>query len=1189
MNQFVFRLLYFISVSGLLLASCKNEKTQFTRLESTKTGIDFSNIITERDTQNIMDMEFVYNGGGIAIGDVNGDGLDDLYFSANQEENRLYLNEGNLHFKDITETAGVRKKNRYQWSSGVNMADINLDGKLDIYVCNSISPDPEQRRNMLFINQGNDANGIPRFTEMSKEYGLDNASHSAHAQFFDSDNDGDLDVFIGVNFIDHRFPNQFVHRVSDGTAPTRDILLRNDWNDTLQHPVFTDISLKAGIVWAGYSHSTIICDFNEDGWQDIYVANDYLSNDLLYINNKNGTFTNRIADIFKHQAMSAMGSDLGDIDNDGRPDLVATEMQPWYNKRKKLFQSGSSYQTYLFNEQYQYEYQYTRNVLQRNAGIDPETGLPRFGDIGLLAGVQETDWSWSPLLADFDNDGFRDLYITNGFPRDVTDHDYAEFRKSIASSLATKQELYDMIPQVKSSNFMFHNRGDLTFEDVTQNWGLTLPSFSNGAAYADLDNDGDLDVITNNIDDPAFVFRNNDNPNKNKTAKNNHYLRVNLKGAAKNPDAFGAKATAYTNVQQHTAFLISGRGYLSKSENTLHFGLGSAESVDSVVVCWPDGRRSVERQIPINQTITLNYQSTQPTVVPSTAGSYFFKNVTSSTGLHYKDTENDFIDFNYQRTLPHKLSQYSPAFCVGDANGDGLDDVLITGSGQYPETWFWQQPNGQFRSEKVQYKKSADIKEEDAGALLFDADSDGDNDLYLVRGSGQFPEGDSLYQDVLCVNDGKGKFHVDAAALPILRANGSCVKAADYDGDGDLDVFVGSRVLPRSYPFPDRCYLLRNDSEGKDRPRFTDVTQATCPALLKPGMISDAIWTDFNSDGTPDLILAGEFMPLTFFANKKGRLEDITAHTGLADQRGWWNSLAGADLDNDGDMDYVAGNFGQNLYFRCTGEEPLRVYGKDFDKNNSIDPFISCYWRDSLSKKHEYFYHPREDMVKQLPPIRKKINTYGAYGIATVQDIFSPADLEGALILSATQLQTSIIENLGGGKFALHALPNEAQLAPVFGILPYDVDGDERLDLLLSGNDYGMELQQGRADAFNGLVLLNTGNWQFTPVNMEKSHFIIPKEGRGLATLIVGQDRELILATQNRDSLRVFQPVQPSKGRLIRLRPDEVRAELSLSNGQRRAVECYWGNSFGAQSSRTMRAGEKGIQIFNRSGGTRVQ
>jgi enediyne biosynthesis protein E4 len=1113
---------FFVSLLFFFGAGCQ-EKKQFTRLKASESGVDFANIITERDTQNILDMEFVYNGGGIGIGDLNGDGRDDLYFTGNQVENRLYLNEGNLRFKDVTKEAGVLKKNQYQWSSGVNIVDLNVDGKADIYVSNSVSPDSEQRRNLLFINQGNDASGIPKFVEMGRAYGLDDPSHSAHTQFFDCDNDGDLDAFIGVNFIDHQYPNQFVNRLSDGTAPTRDILLRNDWNEALGHPVFTDISLQAGIVWAGYSHSSLVWDFNEDGWQDIYVANDYLSNDLLYINNKNGTFTNRIADIFKHQAMSAMGSDLGDVDNDGRPDVVVTEMQPWYNKRKKLFQGGSSYQMYLFNEQYKYEYQYTRNVLQRNAGIDPSNGLPRFSDIGLMAGVQETDWSWSPLLADFDNDGFRDLYVTNGFPRDVTDHDFAEFRKTITSTLTSKQELHDMIPQVKSSNFMFRNRGDMTFEDVSAKWGLDVPSFTNGAAYADLDNDGDLDIITNNIDDPAFVWRNNTNPLENKDATKGHFLRVQLAGSAKNPQAFGTKVTVWAGGAMQTAYIISGRAYLSKSENTAHFGLGAATVADSVQVKWPDGKLSVLRNVSTNTTLAVSHQQAVNGIVPLAKETPLFKNATTEIALRYTDEENDFIDFNYQRTLPHKFSQYGPAFCVGDANGDGLEDVFFAGSGRYPETWLWQLPGGGFRAEKVQYKTSENIKEEDAGVLLFDADGDGDQDLYIVRGSGQFPAGDSLYQDVLCVNDGKGRFKISAGALPEMRANGSCVKSADFDGDGDLDLFVGSRVLPRAYPFPDRCYLLRNDSQGKDQPKFTDVTESICPDLRYPGLISDALWSDFNGDKTPDLILAGEWMPLTFFANQNGRFTNVTAQTGLADYQGWWSSLAAVDFDNDGDMDFVAGNAGKNLYFQCSAAEPLRVYGKDFDKNGAIDPFISCYWRDSTGQKHEYFYHPREDVIKQMVGIRKKFNTYGAYGEATVQDIFSPAELEGALIMKANWMQTSVVQNLGGGKFALHALPNEAQIAPIFGILPCDVNGDKRPDLLLSGNDYGMELQQGRADAFNGLVLIQQPDGQFQPINMEKSHFIVPREGRGLALLKIGKNREVIIAAQNRAQALVFE------------------------------------------------------------------
>ncbi|MEK7257983.1 MAG: VCBS repeat-containing protein, partial [Bacteroidota bacterium] len=515
----LFDRLFFKLILAILLFSACKKQTQFRLLPPKSTGIDFANVITEKDTMNILDMEFVYNGGGVAAGDLNGDGLQDLYFTGNQVDNMLYLNRGKLKFEDVTQAAGVGKTMPHQWSSGINILDINLDGKLDVYVCNTINPDPEQRRNLLFINEGNDAQGIPHFKELAKAYGLDDPSHSSNAQFFDYDNDQDLDVFIAVNFIDQQYPNQFLTRTYDGSSPTRDILLENNWSDSLGHPVFTDVSLRAGIVLEGYSHSALICDFNEDGWQDIYVANDYQSNDILYLNNgapaqspftnhQSPTFTNRIADIFKHQAMSSMGSDVADVNNDGAPDVFVTEMQPYFNKRKKLFQGGSSYQRYIFNEQYDYEYQYTRNMLQLNRGIHPETGLPVFSDVGMFAGVQETDWSWTSLFADFDNDGWQDLYVANGFPRDVTDHDFADFRKSIASTLTPKADLYAMIPEVKSPNFMFQNSppdslgGSVPiYKDVSKAWGLAIPSFSNGAASADLDNDGDLDLVVNNIDD----------------------------------------------------------------------------------------------------------------------------------------------------------------------------------------------------------------------------------------------------------------------------------------------------------------------------------------------------------------------------------------------------------------------------------------------------------------------------------------------------------------------------------------------------------------------------------------------------------------------------------------------------------------------------------------------------------------
>ena len=813
----------FILIFG---SSCQKKATVFQEIPATESGIDFVNQIIENDSLNIFVHEFVYNGGGVGIGDLNGDGWQDLFFTGNQVDNELYLNQGGLTFEKVTAAAGLRKKENLVWSSGINLLDINLDGKLDIYVCNTLREDPEKRRNFLYINQGNNDEGIPQFEERGKAYGVDDPSHSSHAQFFDYDNDGDLDLFVGVNLIEEEYPNQFVELTTDGSALNRDNLFENTWSDSLGHPLFRDVSLEAGLVQDGYSHSTLIYDFNRDGWQDIYVANDYQSNDLIFINNQDGTFTNRAGDIFKHFSLSAMGSDVADINNDGAADFFTSEMQPYYNKRKKLFQGGSSYQNTILTERYNYEYQYTRNTLQLNLGNNPQTGLPIFAEIGMYAKVQETDWSWTTLFADYDNDGWKDLYIANGFPRDVTDRDFADFR-ALASDLVSPEELYEAIPQVKVPNFLFRNNGDLTFADVTQQWGLKIPSFSHGAAYGDLDNDGDLDLVTNNMNDPAFLFE-----NRSAGHSGANYLRIRLAGPEKNPDAFGARAEIRHDGKRQIVHLLSGRGYLSKPESVLHFGLSSSQSVDTLVIHWPDNQVTTLKGVNANQTLSISHREA-PLAAPAAAsasGPFLFRLANEELRLHHLDRDLDYIDFNIQRTLPHKFSQYGPSIALGDVNADGLDDIFIPGSRAQPETWYHQLPDGSFRNQEVFYKTHEEKLEEDTGTLLFDADNDGDLDLYLARGSGQYPAGHELYRDQLFINDGKGQFSVAESALPVLRANSSCVKAADFDRDGDLDLFVGSRVLPRAFPMPDRSYILRNESEP-GRPRFVDATTEVSEAL----------------------------------------------------------------------------------------------------------------------------------------------------------------------------------------------------------------------------------------------------------------------------------------------------------------------------------------------------------------------
>ncbi|MEO1624772.1 MAG: VCBS repeat-containing protein [Bacteroidota bacterium] len=1168
-------LLLLTLIIGLLLG-CQESTPAFRLLPAEQSGITFANTISISDSFNILENEFVYNGGGVAIGDLNGDGLQDVFFTGNQVDNRLYLNQGQLQFEDVTKSAGLQKINSQQWSSGVNILDINLDGKADVYVCNTLQADSSLRRNLLYINQGNTPEGIPTFKEMGAAYGVDDPSHSSHAQFFDYDRDGDLDLFVGVNLIEERYPNQFIDLSQDGTAANRDNLFENQWNDSLEHPVFTDVSIQAGILQDGYSHSTLIHDFNEDGWPDIYVANDYQSNDLIFINNKDKTFTNQAGKIFKHFSLSAMGSDVGDINNDGAADFFVSEMQPYYNKRKKLFQGGSSYQNQQLTEKYGYQYQYTRNTLQLHTGINPETELPLFSEIGMYARVQETDWSWATLFADFDNDGWQDLYIANGFPKDVTDRDFSDFR-AYASNLVSTEKLYAAIPEVKSPNFLFRNTGSLGFENKAKDWGLALPSFSNGAAYADLDNDGDLDLVVNNIDDPAFVFEN---------ALSGNALRIRLKGAPKNPDAFGASVELRQGKSRQKAYLISGRGYLSQSENVFHFGLGQSQKVDSLIVHWPDGRRTIRTQVAAQQLVELSYEpdASEAEILTSPPTAYFNKTATDR-GLLYNNQEYDFIDFNFQRTLPHKFSQYGPSISVGDINGDKRDDLFLAGSRGHGQHWFLQQADGNFVLDSVNYKSDPGQREEDVGSLLFDAEGDGDLDLYIVRGGGQVKANDLLYQDVLYLNDGNGQLQLASDALPRMLANGSCVKAVDFDRDGDLDLFVGSRVKPASYPLPDRSYVLRNDSKAT-QVRFTDVTAEVCPALLTPGLVSDALWTDYDGDDWPDLLLAAEWMPIKVFHNQQGTFQERTAESGLADYPGWWNSLAAADLDQDGDVDYIAGNFGENIYYRCNAQEPIRIYGKDLDSNGSIDPLISCYWPDSLGKKQEYLYHPREDLIKQFVGIRKKFNTYAAYGEASVGDMFSEEEMKDALVLEAKWMKSSVLENKGEGRFVVHALPAEAQLAPIYGILPYDVDADGRKDLLLVGNDYGMEMQQGRADALSGLVLLGGDNFQFDPLRLEDSHFAVLGAGIGIVSMLAGEQEELVLSTQNRDSLEVFELAKPSRAVYHRLEATEVKARHHFSDGRIQLEELYPGSGFLSQKGHYLRQLPEvdRIELFDQKG-----
>ncbi len=1153
--------LYFLAI----LFGCQSEPTtQFQSLPTAETGITFNNVIQDHDTLSILSYEYIYNGGGVAIGDLNGDNLQDLVFTGNMVDNAIYLNEGDLKFKDISAASGILTGQR--WSSGVTLVDVNVDGLLDIYITATGHDKVVDKTNQLFVNQGTDENGIPSFLEKATEYGIADNSNSTNATFFDYDNDGDLDLFVIVNRMrPDQQPSRYRKKVIDGSSATTDKLYENVWDNALGHPVFKDIGKAAGILTEGFSLGVNICDLNEDGWKDIYITNDYLSNDLLYINNQDGTFTNQADIYFKHTSFSAMGNDVMDLDNDGDSEIIALDMLPKDNYRRKTMMPPNKYVDYINNEKFGYQFQSMRNTLQANRGVSAlQDSQAIFNDVGLMAGIAATDWSWTPLVADFDNDGQRDLIVTNGFPKDVTDRDFIDYNMDVGS-FAEDGFLIDKIPSVKINNYAFKNNGDLSFADVSKAWGITEPSFSNGAAYGDLDNDGDLDYVVNNINQPASLYE-----NKNLTQTNS--LRIQLKGPKTNPLGIGTKVYVYADSlgMQVIDFTLT-RGYLSSVEPFLHFGLANQEKVDSVVVIWQDGKREKLNNITANQTLVVLHQSASyppNNLAKATNTNSLFKEITEVVGVDFIHKELDYIDFNVQPMMPHKLSQYGPALAVSDVNGDGLEDVFISGSHFEKGTFLVQQVNGQFTQEDlIQYgEDKAAIKPEELGALFFDADQDGDNDLYVVHGGYEYVLTDSQYIDRLYTNE-NGRFVKNPNALPEILSSGLAVKAADFDQDGDLDLFVGGRVNPTKYPTPVDSYILRNESDSNGI-RFVDATAEVAPMLTEIGMISDALWTDYNNDGQIDLMLAGEFIPITFLKNTDGKL--VTADWQLPTENiGWWNSITSGDFDNDGDIDYIVGNTGRNTNTDISEKHPIKVYYKDFDNNGRGDLFPACYFPDQQGNMQEYPYFGRLEIAKQYNIIPKKFPFHKELAVTTMDKLFTPEEMEGCLILAANNFNTSYIENLGNGQFSLKAMPKSIQRSPIYGMQTMDVNQDGNLDVLMVGNDYGMEVSVGRMDAHDGIVAYGDGQGNFDVQDAGKSGFLVQGDAKALVQLHHAQSgQQIFIASQNRGPLKIFTTGTESK--TIDLNESDISALIQLKNGKTRKQEFYYGAGFLSQSSRSV-------------------
>jgi hypothetical protein len=1101
----------------LIFSSCtqsrkNNNGELFTVLTEENTGIDFNNRLEETTYLNGFVYEYYYNGAGVAVADFNNDNLVDIYFVSNRRANNLYLNEDNLKFKNVTRTSNT--SGTFGFPGGVTVVDINNDGLMDIYICKSGRIDDlKHLKNELLINQGINKDGIPVFKEMAKDYLLDLPYFSTQASFFDYDRDGDLDMLLINHGIDTYDANKLEELMNQPSIASGEKLFRND------NGKFIDVTSTAGIITSpiGFTLGSSIGDVNNDGWPDIYTGNDYSERDHLYLNNQDGTFTETSLKSFGHVSYFSMGTDMADINNDGLIDIMSLDMTANDNFSQKTSMGGMNVEKFNTHVDLGLHHQYMYNALQINRGVSSKEGIPLFSDVAQLTGLSSTDWSWSPLLFDMNNDGLKDVFISNGIKRNFRDKDFKNYHENKQNEAYEKgtldkdaymADLIDRMPTRKKENCFFLNRDNFTFNKIKLNQPKTS---SNGAAYADFDNDGDIDIVVNNSDDLSFIYRNN-------SEGLNNFIKIELHGSDKNKNAIGARVEIKTKKGSQIAEHYFSRGFQSAMSNAIHFGLGKEEKIDTLIVKWSDGTLQYNYNVKANQNIAINYESSVELNTSNLKSKEtLFNEITDTADFQFKHEENKYNDFNVESLIPHKMSQLGPGLVVADVNQDGLDDFFIGGAKGQSGAMFLQSNTRGFTKSNIELFEK-DKTHEDTGAVFFDADNDGDQDLYIVSGGNEEIPDSPFYEDRFYENIGNGKFVKSRNAIPKITMSGLKVVAGDYDSDGDLDLFVGSRVKPMNYGQYSKSYILENQSV-KGKIKFIDNTKNIAPELVNYTMVTDAIWIDYDKDSLLDLVITNEWGSIDFFKNQNNEFVNISTKLGIDKNKGWWYSLAADDIENDGDIDFIAGNLGLNYKYKASAEAPFYMYLNDFDQNDSED-IVLAYHEDSKV----YPLRGRECSSNQMPFIKEKFKTYEAFGKADIKDVYGDK-LKQSLHYEANNFTSGFFTNVDNEKFEFTPFGNEIQISSINKILIADFDGDTNKDLVLLGNLYASEVETPRNDASYGHFMKGNGKGDFKTIPAKDSGLYVRGDVKGAVILYLGpkeSNNAVILVARNDDYLMLI-------------------------------------------------------------------